>query len=400
MREKMEIKSRIYDKRISSENFLIETTLGEYTDLVEGCLAKNPFQRKKITSSKTVYSLLREDIKKGCVIPPIVLALSYTGGGNADTRNDPDDMIVAMIKAKKENLLILDGLQRTHSFLDVLNDRGSLEDIDQIRALPLRIEIYIGINKIGILYRMLTLNTGQTPMSLRQQIEMLYMDQYDTGVDGVKFIREVDSEHATLINEYNFREIIEGFNSYLERNEQPLERSDILENIKSLEKLSHENNNTDLFTDYVKALNIFMEKVVDVLAGTSIDKIDTQAASLWGKDAKQCFKKTQVFTGFGAAVGKLRDHDLINDLSDISEYCKKLSISENISETHERSKEFLIEMNAAMDWISKNTKKIGNAQRLFFQFYFRELFNSDGDSFLNLRGSIEGALRKTKTQLF
>jgi hypothetical protein len=38
---------------------------------------------------------------------------------------------------------------------------------------------------------MLTLNTGQTPMSLRQQIEMLYFDYLDNaGLPNVKFVRE------------------------------------------------------------------------------------------------------------------------------------------------------------------------------------------------------------------
>lgn len=390
----MQVKSRIFDKRISSENFLIETSLGDYVGLIEDALYKNPFQRKKVTSSKTVYSLLREDIKKGCVIPPIVLALSLDGDVGADTASVSDADIVNAIRNKRDSLLILDGLQRTHSFLDLLAEKHTPEELDNIRSLKIRIEVYVGLNKIGILYRMLTLNTGQTPMSLRQQIEMLYLDYYDKGVDGIKFIREVDSEHATLTNEYNFKEIIEGFNSYLERNEQPLERSDLLENIRSLEKLSHENSSSDLFHDYVTALHKVIEKIVSLCEGVVLDKDDLNAGTtVWGRDALRCLKKAQVFSGFGAAAGKLKDFELIGDMQQVIASCDDLKLEGEI-------KEFLVELNNALDWLSKNTKKIGNAQRLFFHFYFRELFNPGGDSFQRLKGSIEGALHKTKIQLF
>lgn len=388
----MEVKSRIFDQRINSENVLIQTTLGEYLDLINEAMDKNPFQRKRVTSSKTVYSLLREDIRKGCVIPPIVLALSYDVADNGAQLHKSDAEIIDVILRRQGDLLILDGLQRTHSFKDVISDSIAAE-LPGIRNTPIRIEVYMGLNKIGILYRMLTLNSGQTPMSLRQQIEMLYWEYHNTGVEGLRFVREADSEHATQLNEYNFKEVIEGFNSYLERNEQPLERTDLLENIRSLEKLSHENNNRDLFKEYVSVLHKFITKVIDLMGGTSISKEDMNGKSLWGKDAKQCFKKTQVFAGFGAAIGKLKDREVIANLEDIEGVCEDLIIGCE-------PQDFLVELNSALDWISKNTKKIGNAQRMFFHFYFRELLNSEGDSFKDLRASIDGALHKTRTQLF
>lgn len=387
----MEVKSKIYDQRISSENILIQTSIGEYTDLVRDVVDNNPYQRKRVTSSKTVYSVLKDDIKRGCVIPPIVLALSMDGGNGGEGFHR-DDEIIDAISGRRDRLLILDGLQRTHTLLDIVSEADA-QDIARIRELPIRIEVYFGLNKIGILYRMLTLNTGQTPMSLRQQIEMLYLDFLDVGVGDVRFIREVDSERTVRVSEFNFKEVIEGFNSYLERNEQPLERSDILENIKSLEKLSHENNNKDLFSEYVGALYAFISKVESMLAGVLLEDDDVQGLTVWGKDARRCFKKAQVFSGFGAAVGKLKDHKVIVDLDDVVKGCAELTMNDD-------GKEFLISLNGALDWIAKNTKKIGNAQRMFFQFYFREVFNSESDSYLNLHESIEGAMYKVRTQLF
>jgi len=52
----------------------------------------------------------------------------------------------------------------------------------------------------------------------------LYLDYLDTGIPGVRFVREVSQERATDKLELHFKDTIEGFNSYIERNESPLDR--------------------------------------------------------------------------------------------------------------------------------------------------------------------------------
>jgi len=54
----------------------VELTVQEYIDLAKDIIHKNDFQRKRVSSAKSVYSLLKADLKRGCVIPPIVLALT------------------------------------------------------------------------------------------------------------------------------------------------------------------------------------------------------------------------------------------------------------------------------------------------------------------------------------
>ena len=233
--------------------------------------------------------------------------------------------------------MILDGLQRTHSLIDIESEFLEKRDTDKLFAygkIPIRCEIYLGINRIGILYRMLTLNTGQTPMSLRQQIEMLYHDYLKVEIDGVTLTREVDQTKAKSISSYNFKEVVEGFNCYLERNELPIERVDLLENIKSLEKLSLENSSTDLFRDYVSTYNKFTIMVnsltKDATIEPDISEEDHDRAkergSVWGKTGVQLFKKQQALAGFGAAVGKLKDHRIIIGFTDIERIIDQLTI--------------------------------------------------------------------------
>lgn len=385
----MKIASTLVDGRINATNYLIEVSIGDYMDIARRVVENNEFQRKRVSNSKTVYSLLKSDIVQGCVIPPIVLAISSSGPTHLDDSNVRD-----VLNQHIDSLMILDGLQRTHSFIDLEDEfkrRGDEAGLAAYRALPIRCEIYLGINRLGILYRMLTLNTGQTPMSLRQQIEMLYMDYAKEEIDGVTLSKEADGKKATGLSTYNFKEVIEGFNCYLERNELPLERADLLENIKSLEKLAHENSSHDLFREYVTSFNKFVLKVHGLMGDAQLD--EEPEGGLWGKTAKQIFKKQQVLAGFGAAVGKLKDNNAVAGFEEVSSSIDSLDFQGDVQA-------FLSEFNKAMRWISDNAKKIGNGQRMYFQYYFREIFNKDGDGYLDLSASISLALQKYKSQVF
>lgn len=114
---------------------------------------------------------------------------------------------------------------------------------------------------------------------------------------------------------------------------------------------------------------------------------------IWGKTGVQIFKKQQALAGFGAAVAKLKDNNVIAGFSSVLETVKEIDIGEN-------QEDFLIEFNKSMRWISENAKKIGNAQRMYFQYYFRELINPAGDGYCDLYVSIDLALQKYKSQVF
>jgi hypothetical protein len=387
----MRIASELHDGRIDATNYLIEIGIGDYIDLARGVLKNNEFQRKRVSNSKTVYSLLKSDIAQGCVIPPIVLALS-----NSDKLKLTTETLKSTLEDNVGHLMILDGLQRTHSLIDIEDElikQGDERERGEYRKLPIRCEIYLGINRLGILYRMLTLNTGQTPMSLRQQIEMLYHDYSKIEIDGITLVREADVAKVIGLNTFNFKEVIEGFNCYLERNELPLERADLLENIKSLEKLSLENSQNDIFKDYVTAFNEFINKIDELLNHVQIRDDDFEDNKIWGKNGVQIFKKQQSLAGFGAAVGKLKDNKIINGFPDVNNSISGMHLSTE-------PEQFLIEFNKAMGFLSENAKKIGNAQRMYFQYYFREIFNPSGDGYQNLHVAIELALQKYKSQVF
>ncbi|MEX1214650.1 DUF262 domain-containing protein [Saccharospirillum sp.] len=387
----MKISSNLFDARINATNILIELSIGEYEKLVKEVIANNEFQRKRVRSSKTVYALLREDILKQCVIPPIVLALTTE---ISDAIQSNEEEFIKKISEQKDHLVILDGLQRTYTIFDLLADlRGNNDEITLERMLSskLRIEIYVGLNRLGILYRMLTLNTGQTPMSLRQQIEMLYLDYLSKPTEGIELIKESDGKMAKNIDQYNFKDVVEGFNAYLDRDELPIDKANILENINSLEKLSRENQSSELFEKYLTSLHSVIKKLVELCGDASISEdYEKENGTPFGKNATQVFKKPQAISGYGAALGKLIDFEALKQIDDVSTISSSLVITD--------SNEFLEEVNNALLWLKNNSKKIGNAQRNYFTFFFRDLLNPDADTFKNPVEASKSALRKYQAQ--
>lgn len=386
----MKVGSKIFDERIKALNVQIEITFEDYLKIAKNIIKSNEFQRRRVKSSSTVYTLLKLDLKSGCIIPPIVLAISNIPG-DIITSSVADEKIIENIEKYQDNLLILDGLQRTHTIIDAekelvsSNDEGILE---KFYKRILRIEVYIGINKLGILYRMLTLNTGQTPMSVRHQIEILFSDYLKNSIGGLKLITEKEEKSPRNKGEYNFRDVIDGFNSYLERNELPIDRWGLLDNIKSLEKLAKEKPDSDLFNKYLTTYHKMLEKFDKVSDGYEFDEDSlewTLSAEPFAKKATKIINKSQTMTGFGSAIGKLYDLDIINGITEVNELVDKINC--------ENPKEAFDEMLVNLDRIRTLAKKIGNDQRLYFHFFFRELFDKKGDCFLNIDSAIREAYK-------
>lgn len=394
----MKILSTLFDGRIKAYSALVEFSVPQYLEIAKNILQNNDFQRRRVKSSSSVYSLLREDLKAGCTIPPLVLALSIDDL-QITPNSSSDEEIIAQIESNEERLVILDGLQRTYTLIDVERELQQKQDEVTLKHFyenKLRLEIYLGINKLGILYRMLTLNTGQSPMSLRHQVEILYSDYLDHNVHGINLLREVDETRANQLGEYKFSDIVNGFTSYILRDESTIDRSDLLENIKSLEKLALENQDRDLFQNYLSSYHKLVLKMDELSngwlfkEGNSDDEDNSDielSGRAFGSNAVKIFSKPQVMTGFGAAVGYLRDKSLISSFEDISAMINDI----HYEHTAEGPFNSLV---VKLDEIRQRAKKIGNAQRMYFYYFFREIFNEAGDAFLALDQAVEAAYKR------
>lgn len=383
----MEIKSSLEDKKVKARSLLIEISIGDYLKLARQILQSNQFQRKRIRGSKSIYSMLKADILEECVIPPIVLA--YT----RDDGNAIENNLSKTITEQANHFVILDGLQRSYTLLDIESEVAHDDEKHQrFLGQTIRCEIYHGINRLGILYRMLTLNTGQTAMSLRHQIEIMYLDLIDIPISGVKLVREADNGKIRLVSDYNFKDMVEGFNSYLERSESPLDRGDVLENIASLENLAKENSQNDVFKEFVTSWNKLIVKINSFGLTYPSDEEDendegrTESVRRFAVTGLQAFKRPAAVSGFGAAIGLLKDEG--ENISFATLDLDNLIVGID-------NDDFLYELDDAMRVFTEKAKKIGTAQRLYFRQFFKLLFWRESGCFQNLFKAHQEAFKST-----
>ena len=381
----VKILSRTEDRKIQTSNYLIELELNEYLEFAENIISNNEYQRKRVRSSMSIYSQLKEDLKYGCIIPPIVLAI--------DSKDmSEEELNQSNIKELLKKSLILDGLQRTFTIIDAYNELiKEGKDTSLFLKGSLRAEVYGGINRFGLLYRMLTLNTGQTPMTLRHQIEILYSN-YDVNIPDIMLIKEVEGRSPRNIGEYRFQDIIDGFVSYLQSSYLPMTRSTILETIKTLETISSENVEEDLFKTFVQCYNSLLNRMNSMTSEDDIknmndllsedDSLLLNAESvktfLFAESIFSLMSKSQVMTGFGAGLSLLKQKNKISSISDISR------LIDSLEGGGDYAYDWFFELNKNLYIIKQNSSKIGNSQRMYFSEFFRLLFDKSAGCFLNL----------------
>ena len=397
------IKSILKDERINAYNVLIEISISEYLKFARNVIDNNEFQRKKVIKSK-IKEILKDDLLRNCLIPSIVLAVSNE---NIKTIKDEDDTQsseeIINNAIRSNEILIIDGLQRTYVLLSLeeeLLKKGDEDALQKLYKHKIRAEVYLGLNRIGLLYRMITLNTGQTTMSTRHLMEILYLDYARIGVNGIKLIKDKEETQISLnTDEFNFRTILDGFNSYLEKNEGLIERTEILDNIKSLDVIKDEEINKDLFKDFLLTYKVMLDQLVLKTNSwkNNTDDIEEQALKLntnaFGKSILDIFKKSQVLTGFGAAIGHLKEAKNLS-LTDIEKMLPLITAENDDWNTA------LCHLLKQLDLVKEKSKKIGNDQRYFFKFFFRGLLNPDSDQYLNFNKSSDFAFNRTREDKF
>jgi hypothetical protein len=121
------------------------------------------------------------------------------------------------------------------------------------------------------------------------------------------------------------------------------------------------------------------------------DEFFDEVAQPFALDVEALFLRSQVMTGFGAAIGTLEDAGLLTDLDSLKNLTAKVKLGGTSDETF---KQLLINL----ETIRKTSKKIGNSQRRYFYFFFKAIFNPDGDSYLNIKKAVDKAFHNYKVE--
>ncbi|MEX6507446.1 hypothetical protein [Jiella sp. M17.18] len=181
--------SKIQDRRVDCWSFLVEKSVSDYLSLIDTAYSnrggiKHQRVALKTTSARRIRARLVEDLRRGAVIPPLVIGLvveegEWEGLSKISDASEVDNLFVL----HQSELSIIDGMQRTTALTEALELDAS------VGAHMVRVEAWVARSAESLIYRMLVLNTGQVPWNLKQQLEVIYAPLIKTISQKVTFTR-------------------------------------------------------------------------------------------------------------------------------------------------------------------------------------------------------------------
>lgn len=201
------------DFRTDTNVLYCQISINEYFDFVGENYNKFQLQRKKEVHRG--YKRLKDDLKNGALIPGITLAVEPSKASHIipiiESRENAK--IIDAIKKLNDNIYILDGLQRSHKIKELL-DSGVKFNPDQ----KLLLEIWIEPEISNLVYRLIVLNSGQKPMSMRHQIELLFTTMRITlmnEIEGLEILVENEEDKRTRALQFPFERLVTAYYSFL-----------------------------------------------------------------------------------------------------------------------------------------------------------------------------------------
>ncbi|VVM60149.1 hypothetical protein PS683_01249 [Pseudomonas fluorescens] len=200
------------DLRTQTPVIYAQCDIPSYLSLVGEEFASFSIQRKR--EKFTAYTRLKADIVNGTLLPTITLALPIESSALAlevvDSGNLTD---IKSIVQDSTPLNILDGLQRTFILREIF-ESGHVFPPDQLVHLEIRAEPDLD----HLIYRIIVLNAGQKPMSMRHQIEILSLSLRKTlinEIERLELVPEVDGGRRTRARRYSLDKVSSGYHAYL-----------------------------------------------------------------------------------------------------------------------------------------------------------------------------------------
>lgn len=384
---KLNVLNIIPDNRVNGLSVSVTTTVAEYIEWFNlfGMENKLDEQRPvmKTRSANMIRKRLIEDLKAGAVIPPIVMGFA----ANIDNLQNVNMGNVGQILTEHlSKATVIDGMQRTEALKEAYDGKPDIKDN------VLRIDVWITRDAISLIYRMLVLNTGQTPWDVKRQLEVIHkplIDECRDKVDGIVINVKNDNKRRTRAGEYQASSIVELFLAFSSRKELVNTSDKLADDFTRLDvtEMASVPENSHIFYECIKMMYQF-DIALSRFSGNPEDKIDGDKFY----DGMDIFTNMPAKVGFVVALAQLimgragteRDKEekenalaqILAKFSDILKTVKELSVDE-LAE--------FISLPVLNETIkSLSIKKIGNEQRKFFLAGFEAMFKCENLQDMNV----------------
>ena len=342
-----------------------------YLSATVGAEENLSIQRSIIKDSKA-YRTLRADLQRGCILPPLVLAISGvalpTALSAASIADDQRRVELALeiqeqlLAPRPTDTYIIDGLQRTNALRQTREElEDNAESLTRFLNRPLRVEIWLNIPFGAIAYRMLLLNAGQQPMSIKRQVEVLSMKLREdlSVIPGLDIRMSLSSQRRTRPGQFVLGNLSQAFQAWLQGTPNIDVRNTVMQQLlaeSAIDTLGTSLSGADVHDDF-KSLVAWLAEVDQYV---------------WTTDPRFLANET-VLLGISAAVGAAQKS---NDLRERMKRCLELLRTE-LSQGHTNALA-ITRFNDLRQGEDVRKVNVGQFTRDMVYHAFQEFFRSDG----------------------
>lgn len=284
------------DLRTNTPVIYAQMAIADYLELVGDNFNMFAMQRRR--EKHKAYARMKTDIVKGALLPAITLAVKPEVVPTLLPLHQAGDRAtLATALATAGSVNILDGLQRTYILKDLLSDGVPFNENQKVL-----LEFWLESNYKHLIYRIIVLNAGQKPMSMRHQLEVLFSvfkTTLEKEITGLDLIDERSNARRTRSRRYALDRIVTAYHSFLAKSPE-VEKENVVaqqlveENIlsESEDKLSAQ------FDEYKEFLSLYAgldDQICRVYDGSAPEQLPVPTGANW-------FGTENVMNAFFAAV--------------------------------------------------------------------------------------------------
>ncbi len=294
------------DKRTDTPVLYARMPIQTYLEVVGEDFENFSIQRRR--EAHKAYQRLKADLIDGALLPSISLAAKPDGVpalidilDKCEASGDWGELEAALAAGGAVD--ILDGLQRTYIMRDIRAEGHDFVDGQEILA-----EFWLEGDLKNLIYRIIVLNAGQKPMSMRHQIELLFMSlksHLEAEIDGLIIYTERENTRRRRSKKFSLALIASGYHAFLSASAE-LKKDNIVAT-QMLEANALDASKEELgesFDEFVRYLRMLTEIDADVFrvyGGVALDGDDDGAnippATNWAADEN-------VFVSYFAAIAQ------------------------------------------------------------------------------------------------
>lgn len=291
------------DQRTNTTVLYAQIEISDYLNLVGKNYDEFEIQRRR--QNHQAYDRMKADILKGALLPTITLAVNpkvartYKRLWDAGDHNELKNKLYS-----SDNIRVLDGLQRTF-IIDDLKKQGNVFKKDQ----KLLLEIWIDEDIKHLIYRLIVLNAGQKPMSLRHQIELLFMtmkDRLESEIDGLEILNERDETRRSKAKKFPFDRIVTAYYCFTTESPEEKRQNVIVKQMDEVEIFnSNEKELSTSFSNYIQYLKHYVQLDEEVF------RLYTSFSEPQIKSPQNWLAEDNVINSFFAAVAQFHDDKVL-----------------------------------------------------------------------------------------